>query len=187
MTDPEPPAVPTEKLEAAGWTRSEERVETLFELPTSQIAGHTVVYENPTLGDETTTMDDLSRFFFATRLAFTPPLAPGTEPMVKPMVISNAVDSFPNRLQERGFTDITREQRERVRVETGERATLQAYHATLPRDGHSIPIEGWLGAWAHDGFRVAGGAYPRACDPLPGGADPSALRDELLDLLRAVA
>jgi hypothetical protein len=187
MTEPDPPGVPTERLETAGWTRTETSVETLFEVPTSQITGHTVVYEDRSLDGESTVVDALSRFFFATRLAFAPPLAPGTEAMVKPMVTANAVDSFPSRLEDRGCTDVTQTRRERIRIETGDRAALQGYDATLRADGQSIPIEGWLAVWSSDGFRVAGGAYPCAHEILPEEADPDELRDELVALVRSVA
>jgi hypothetical protein len=197
---PPPPGVPEERLAADGWTLQEHRAEALVELPAAEVLGHTLVYEDGRLRAavrEATggRIDRMWRYFFATRLTFRPPLPPGVGPaMVVPTVARTAESAFADELEERGFRDVSRGRRERVRVDTGERARLRRYTATLDDGdaGIQLDVAGWLGVWTHDGFRVAGGAYPAT--PLGAllhsdevGPDPNECRDELLDLIRAVS
>jgi hypothetical protein len=192
--------LPEERLAAGGWSLVDEAVETLFELPVARVRGHTRLYEDRSIRDavrEAVGYDHMWRFFFATRVEFEPPLAPGVGPaMVRPPVWSEARRSFADDLRERGLRGVERTHRERVRVDGGQRASLQGYRARLPVDADPIgelDVAGWLGLWSVDGeFRLAGGAYPeglsRVADAVGAGSLASAreCRDELFELIRAV-
>jgi hypothetical protein len=197
------PQVPAALLE--GWRQTDQTSETVFELATVSITGHTVVYEDTdlratvreaTAGD----YDRMWRFFFATRLTFSPSLPPGVGPMaVFSTVASQANSQFADDLRERGFQEISQGRRERIRVETGDRARLRTYNATLdvetPAGGTmDLDLAGFLAVWTTDGqFRLAGGAYPATPieDVLGIGAetvdtDPAQFREDLLELIRHV-
>lgn len=214
------PSVPEDQLASGGWSLREEVAETLFRLPTARVEGHTLLYEDaaPEEGVQAVTDRDRDRdlprrFFFATRLSFSPPLGPGIGPaMVLPTVASEARRAFADDLADRGFRGIDRGRSQRLRTEAGDRARLTKYTARygVERDGsaHRIDIEAWIAVWVHDGtFRLAGGAYPtRGLADLLEAADsngersgdgkgpgtsidypnPAAAREELLGLIRAV-
>jgi len=197
------PDLPERRLRADGWELLEEREEIPFELSTVRVRGFTRIYEDGALRERiarATGIDHLWRFFFATRLAFSPPLPPVVGPAtVFPTVRTEARRAFVGILRDRGFETVEPGRTERVRVRSGDRARLQSFDARLPLgvDGvDAIDVEGWLGAWITGGeFRLAGGAYPTDLpglgaalgvegDDLGPGAD--ACRTELLGLLRAV-
>ena len=198
------PSVPDERLAESGWERTEDSTETVFQLPTVRVEGHTLVYEDADRREaiEAASNGDLDgpwRFFFATRLTFRPPLAPGVGPaMIRPTVVTEARRAFVDRLEDRGFRAIDRSRTERMRTEGGDRARLTKYTArhemtSNDHDGQ-IAIEAWLAVWIHEGsFRIAGGAYPtQGFDSLLAALgveytfDPAADREELLGLLRAI-
>jgi hypothetical protein len=203
----ETPTVP--EAEATGWTVVERTAETLFQLPTASVEGHTVLYEDPALRERVraaTGVDHPWRFVFATRLEFRPPLAPmvGTA-SVYPTVVTEAGNAFADRLRERGFTDVEAGRRERVRTDGGDRARLRQYTAVYelpsgtagdptaeaaPDRPATVDVEGWTAVWTSGGdFFVAGGAYPTygLSALLDGDApDPGTFREELLDLVRGV-
>jgi hypothetical protein len=206
------PSVPDERLAEGGWTLSEESSETRFELPTMRVVGHTRLYEDVELRetiDERTGIDRPWRFFFATRLEFEPPLAPGIGPaMLYGSVSTEAKREFAADLESRGFGDVSRGRDQRMRTETRDRASLTKYSANYRldpvkgastgeagrRERGSLPVTGWLAIWTYENaFRLAGGAYPdrSPADVLDIGAEPletgaSSYREELLDLMRAV-
>jgi hypothetical protein len=200
MADTRAPSVPDERLD--GWTMVEETTETLFALPTMQVRGHTLVYEDDplrtALAAADPTLDMPWRFFFATRLTFRPPLAPGVGPAsVLPSVSTELRRAFAADLEDRGFRAVERGRSQRMRTETGERARLTKYTArygvTWDGETHEVDVEGWVAVWVREGtFRIAGGAYPtRGFAALCASADvdsddASAYRAELLDLIRAV-
>lgn len=163
-----------------GWTEADRRTETVFRLPTATIEGHTLLYEDEN-GDGG--LDGAWRFFFATRLTFSPPLAPGIGPAsVYPTVASESAREFADRLEERGFEDVDRGRSQRVRVDTGERARLRKYTARYEPDG--LDVEGWTAVWVHGGeFLFSGGAFLSG-EGVDG--DDGTPRDELLDLIRSV-
>jgi hypothetical protein len=195
------PTVPEERLESGGWRRSDETVETVFQLPGTRVEGATVLY-----GDERTSeaaveyggLDQRWRFFFATKLTFTPSLSSGIGPaMILPTVRSEANRTFKSELRDRGFESISRGRTERVRVDSGDRAKLTQYQAELPMADvdATLPVTGWVGVWHGDGFRIGAGAYPEKSvaeildiDDPPEilTRPPRAYRDELLDLIRAI-
>jgi hypothetical protein len=162
-----------------------------------RVRAHTVVYGDASLREAVraaTGVDDTWRFFFATRLGFEPPLPPVTgTASVYGGVRREARDAFVDDLRERGIADVERGRSERMRTETGDRVSLTRYRGRyrLDHEGETveIPVAGALGVWTHDGsFRLAGGGYPdhSLATLLPGApaTDPTAFRNELLDLLR---
>ena len=79
-TDPAYPDVPTDQLRDGGWELVDESVETVFQLPTARVEGATKVYDAVETREAVRNaigLDHQWRFFFATALSFTPPLAPG--------------------------------------------------------------------------------------------------------------
>ncbi|RLN01444.1 hypothetical protein [Haloarcula sp. Atlit-7R] len=201
-TDPAYPDVPTDQLRDGGWELVDESVETVFQLPTARVEGATKVYdaaETRAAVRDAIGLNHQWRFFFATALSFTPPLAPGIGPaMILPTVRSEAQSAFADELADRGFESIERGRREQVRVDSGDRARLRTYSAELdlePVDA-TLSITGWVGVWHSGGFRIAAGAYPDRSlatllnvenPPEPLRRTPSDYRTELLDLIRAVA
>jgi len=200
-SDPAFPTVPTDQLSDGGWELADESVEMVFELPTASVAGATRLYDDVRTReavDSVAGIDQQWRFFFATALTFRPPLAPGIGPaMILPTVRSEAYSAFASELSDRGFENVERGRRERVRTDSGTRARLRTYSASLPLAdiNATLSITGWVGVWHDGGFRIAAGAYPDAAiaELLDIATDddrllrsPGDYRDELLALIRAV-
>ncbi|MEF8975193.1 MAG: hypothetical protein V5A21_03070 [Halapricum sp.] len=215
------PEVPGSKLEDGGWEERLRTESTVFRTPTASVIGHTVLYDDERLrtaleeagfGDLLDTEANSSgsrmidtgegggfwRFFFATALSFRPPLAPGIGPAsMRPTVVSEARRSFENDMRARGFEDVDRGRSQRVRTDSGDRASLVKVTANYPFENAPtdvLDVEGWIAVWSTGGtFRIAGGVYPirgldALLDPLDDspGTDPNAYRDELVALIRAV-
>ncbi len=190
MTDEPFPTVDSARLDTAGWILKERTSETLFSLSAVRVEGHTLLYEQPEIREqvgESVEADLPWRFFFATRLAFDPPLSPGIGPLgVFPIVHSKARREFVADLRDRGFEGVKRGGTRRIRPKSGDRGRLTEYTAQFTAGDHVTEIEAWFGVWIREGeFRLAGGSYPTS--GLPGiDLDPSAYREELLTLLRNV-
>lgn len=221
MTD-EYPDVASDALAAGPWEltgRSEDRV---FRTPMATVTGHTLVYEDTALrdaltaagagaavdatddgGDRLVSLDrsegpGVRRFFFATGLSFSPPLAPGIGPAsMQPTVVTEARRSFADDLRARGFEDVDTGRSQRFRTDAGDRGRLSKVTGTVPLSGgQRVDVEGWLGVWNRGGtFRIAGGAYPVSgldalLDSLPADerpdTAPGGYREDLLELIRAV-
>ncbi|PSP51911.1 hypothetical protein BRC67_06435 [Halobacteriales archaeon QH_3_68_24] len=208
--DVPPPPVPSDRLD--DWERTDATVAQLYGVDGADVRGHTLVYEDRRLraGVRDATggaLDQSWRFFFATRLGFRPPLAPGVEPTLVPMVRPEAVRRFRADLEDRGVEDVESGRRERVRTEKGKRVHFRQVTGEIPLPGldqgpdsaaispaaDAVPVEGWVGVWYDEAVLVAGGAYPRTALARTFGVDderlslsPSAARDELLALVRAV-
>ena len=191
-----PPELPERLLSGGGWSLLETREETLATLPAARVEGVTHVYEDEALRERVasaTGVDRTWRFVFATRVAFSPPLAPGLgTAMVQPMVASEARDAFVEDLERRGIVDVSRARSERVRTTVGERVRLRSYRGRLPVEGTVLAVEGWLGVWSTGGeFRIAGGAYPTDLDGFVGDVTdvPAArnCRDDLVRFVRGVS
>jgi len=195
------PVVPESRLARGGWELIDERVETVFELKRAAVTGATTLYDDVRTREAAQSAADVDRqwrFFFATALTFRPPLAPGIGPLViLPTVRSEAGSAFASELRDRGFEDVSRGRKERVRTDGGDKLHLRSYTAQLPLAslGTTLSVTGWVGVWHADGFRIAAGAYPdRPVGELIGVEDPdgplsrspAAYREELLDLIRAV-
>jgi hypothetical protein len=186
-------------LDERGWALIDDREELRFELPTMRVLARTLVYADESLRErvrEATGVDHTWRFFFATRLAFDPPLPPITgNASVYGSVRSESRDAFVADLHERGVEGIERGRTERTRTETGDRLSLTRYRGRYRLDGEDgpvrVPVSGLLGVWTTDGdFRLAGGCYPdgslaATLDGAP-ETDPNRFRNDLVDLVRAV-
>jgi hypothetical protein len=182
-----------------GFELAEETARARLSLPTTTVVEHTRLYEDRSLRRavrEAGGPDRTWRFLFATGLTFDPPLPPLTgTATVYPSVASEARRAFESDLRERGVRDVSRRRRERIRVDTGDRAALTPYRGRLgvgvDGGGEDVPVAGWLAVWTRDGdFRLAGGGYPEAVpttprpvDPPP---DPGRFREELLRVVRGV-
>ena len=213
------PSVPHDRLLEDGWKLRSRTEETVFRLPAASVVGYTLLYEDarlreaieatdavepPAGADEdhlvTADGDGTWRFFFATRLSFQPPLAPGIGPAsLRPTVASQAKRTFAADLESRGFESVESGRGQRFRTDSGDRGRLRKFTAHLSLGGGGaipdrIDVEGWLAVWTTDGgFRIAGGAYPASgIEALLGSAsdapptDPGAFREELLSAIRAV-
>ena len=204
------PSVPDDRLD--GGERVEGSVDRLYGVEGADIRGHTVLYEDRRLREAVreatgSAVDQSWRFFFATRLAFRPPLAPGTRALVLPAVRTEATRSFLEDLRDRGVEDTDRGRDERIRTDDRERLRLRQVTGTLPTPGGDVPVEGWVCVRHTDDIYVVGGAYPRTSlaralgvdiggtdgegsgtedleSPL--ARDPADYRDELFALVGAV-
>lgn len=209
------PASPSSVVEPDGesWRLTDESTETVFELANVRVVGRTRLYEDAELRAAVRSatdgaLDQPWRFLFSMELSFRPPLAPGVGPAALfSTVVAASRREFGDDLRERGFRDVERGRRERMRTESGTRARLTKYEATFPLGGelgdddaaggaNRIPdepvvrVEGWLSVWPADGtFHLAGGVYPTSgLDAVAPGVvdDPGRYRRELLSLLRSV-
>lgn len=213
------PTVSSDALEDGPWELRSRTEDTVFRTPTAAVVGHTVVYDDADLraaldragvadrldpGGEGTLVDvdaddtgGFWRFFFATALTFRPPLAPGFGPAaMRGVVVREARKSFVEDLRTRGFTGVAAGPKQRVRTDTGDRATLTKVTATYPLDVTELDVEGWIAVWSRGGsFRIAGGAYPvggleALLADCPADERPASgsggYRDDLLALIRAV-
>jgi len=195
------PVVPETRLARGGWELIDDHVETVFRLQRATVTGATKLYDDVRTreaAEAASGLDQQWRFFFATALTFRPPLAPGLGPMmILPTVRSESGSAFASELRERGFENVSRGRRERVRTDGGDKLHLRSYTAELPLEslGTTLSVTGWVGVWHADGFRIAAGAYPdrpvgeilsvdNPDEPL--ARSPAAYRDELLELIRAV-
>ncbi|WP_299262954.1 hypothetical protein [Halorientalis sp.] len=192
------PRVPEDALD--GWAVTDRSSETVFELPVARVVGHTAVYDDEDLRSAVSgltggTVDRMWRFFFATRLEFTPALPPAVGPAaVFTTVRTQANSVFKNRLQDRGFGEVSKAGHDRIRVDSGDRASLQAYEAAIETSVVDVPVEGYLAVWSTGGeFRLAGGAYPAASlsdllgISIPGiDIDPNSFRQELISIVKSV-
>jgi hypothetical protein len=207
-TDVAAPSLPDERL-PDGFELSSDTVETLFDIPGTGVSvrGRTVIYEDCPLRAAVETasdgrVDQVARFFFATRLEFRPPLPPGIGTgMVLPMVRNQAHNRFVSNLIDRGFEDIEQVRSERAGTSGGAQVRLQKVsgHFPLSAVDRDLPIEGWVGVWHDDDIFVAGGVYPAVSlstifdegdetDEEHGllTRSSSAYRDDLLGLVRRV-
>lgn len=171
------PTVPDERLTADGWELVDRTTETVFRLSKAEVVGRTLVYEDPTLRDRLNA-DTVTRFFFATALAFQPALPPGAERLIESTVTERAHESFVDRLRNRGFEDLTRRDQGRLRTDDGSKASLSNVRANCTLGGDRLDVTGWLAVWQTDGFRIAGGGYPEGFE--------DGYRDVLLELVRRV-
>ncbi|SNZ12854.1 hypothetical protein SAMN06269185_1958 [Natronoarchaeum philippinense] len=182
-----PPQVAADRLD--DWECVEVSVDTLFSLPVVAVEGYTLVYEDAPLRERfrTATGEPITRFFFATRLAFVPALSSRVEALLQPTVASAAQGAFADQLDDRGLSTVTREGRQRLTVDSGKRASATVYTASYEWDGMAVPIEGLLAVWRGDGFTIAGGAYPSGDDDLGVEVDAERYESALIELIGGVA
>lgn len=195
--------MPTARLEAGGWERTDVSTETVFSLPTVQVRTTTVQYADTATADALATtrgerFDGVVRFFSGSRLAFDPPLPPGVTPAaVGSMLRSETRRTFKQRLRERGLVDIERDGSQRLRVGDRRRARVTKFAAGMPlSDGRHLPLACWVAPWTtSDDAVIVTGGHPQVGLAEFFGLDtddsrltrsPSAYREEFFALLRAV-
>jgi hypothetical protein len=184
------PAVPADRVRAAGFEPVETSHRTRVQLPTATVREHTRLYADTGLHERTRAAGgpaDPLRFFFASALSFDPPLAPvvGVASM-RPTVVREARQSFADDLRDRGVEGVERARTERLRTDAGDRVRAFGSRGTVRVGEERVGAAGWIGVWTTGGeFRLSGGGYPEerieAVDH-----DPTRSRDALFGLLRAV-
>ncbi len=188
--EPGPAGEPTGRLTAAGWVLDEDTTETLVELPGVRVEGRTRVYQDEALREAFATAgapDQIWRFVFVTRLAFEPSLPAGLTTAIKSRIVAAATGRFESDLDGRGFEDIRQGTNQQFRHPAAT-ATLTPFQASYPlADLPDIEVGGYLAVWEDEGFRLAGGAYPRLeTAPIEPDSEKEGFRSELFDLIRAV-
>jgi len=184
-----PPDVPTQRLEAGGWTRTDQSSETVFDRsygPVSvEAVSSTVQYVDEQLQDQVAsrTLDQVQTalsVFFATRVDFSPnldnlPAGAGQEELLAE-VRTNARDTFEQQMEAQGLTDIEKTGEGTIDVDTGETAETTQLSAVYPFEGitfevteneavdipaSDIDISAMFAVWHHGDFvLISGGAYP---------------------------
>jgi len=200
-----PPPIPKSSLETDGWERTADRSETLFSLPTMQILGRTLQYEDARSRRELSEatggeIDQTVRFFAVTTVGFDPPLPPGTTPtMFVPTLRSEARRNFVDRLEQRGLTAIEKGRSERLKLSKRKRVRAHKYRAVDPLngiEGQELPLECWIAIWTTGGtVRIVTSGYPAVSldtqfDLEPTGEilsrSPRQYREAFFSLLRGV-
>jgi hypothetical protein len=182
-----PPRVSAGRLD--DWECVEASLDTLFRLPVVAVDGYTLVYEDEALRERfrVAAGEGLTRFFFATRLAFDPPLSPRVEALLQQTVTSAARGVFADRLADRGLDGVKRSGRRHLTVDSGHRASVTAYSAHRDCGDRTLPVEGLLGVWREDGFTIAGGVHPVGDAGLGVDVEPERYEVELQELIADVA
>lgn len=201
--DTPPPSVPDSQL--ADWRQTDRTVDSPFSTPMLSVSTHTCVYEESTQRREIaarTGLDHPWRFFFVSRVQFTPSQPP--TPMLTSLVRNRISSAFVDRLSSRGLTAIEKQAETPISVD-GSRGHRKRYRAQFQLDAEELagseagdaeelclPIEAYLAIWADDDYHVAGGAYPAGpaesgpqmlVEVLDDTIDTTAAREELLALL----
>ena len=179
MTELRPPPVPERLLDRGGWELAEEHVESLVEKSWIDVRGATRRFEdarsrralrNATAGQ----VDHPVRFFAVTRLAIESSILTGFTPLLfRGGIRRKAGESFVERLESEGLRDITREDRERIRLPDRGRITVRTYTAVDPITGFGeseppsrtddctvdLPVECRIGVWIDGGavWVISGG------------------------------
>jgi len=182
-----PPQVTAEEIEE--WECVEASIDTLFDLPVVAVEGYTLVYEDAALRERLrrATGEDVTRFFFATQLAFEPALSPRVEALLHRTVASGAQGAFTDRLEDRGLTNVGFAGRRGLSLGDGERTSAAAFTAEYDVAGAALPIEGMIAVWRDDGFTIAGGAYPIGDGRLGVEIEAERYEAELVELIEGVA
>jgi hypothetical protein len=187
MPDPDPPAVPERRLLGSGWAKNEETAERVASLAGVTVRAHTAVYDDLDLRRrviEAGGADRVWRFFFASRLVFTPALSAAVILLAKSRIFREAREGFADELRERGFEDIVVGETTDVEVGDGTTGKLTTYEAVFETDGRTRPIVGRAATWYDGTFYVAGGAHPS--ENLGVDLPTEKYDDELQDLIRSV-
>ncbi|WP_253738872.1 hypothetical protein [Halohasta salina] len=193
------PPPPVDDSRLADWRQTDRTIEAPFSTPIVSVETHTVVYEERTQRErirEATGLDHPWRFFFSSRVRLDPPQPPN--PMLSSLLRSRVFSAFVDRLADRGLTDITDQERGRLRI-AGSAGVRKRYRARLRVDPAAetgdplvVPVEALVAVWADDDYLVAGGAYPAGSPEAgPDGlvaelrdeVDPTADREELVALI----
>ena len=192
MSDDPFPDVPADRLSTGGWTQVERTSETLVSSPAIRVEGYTLLYEQPDLRETVRAafegVDLPWRFFFATRLAFSPSSVGFARSSLFPVVLAAARREFASDLRERSFEAVERGRVRRLHTDDGGRARLTRYDARFEAGAIDADVDAWLAAWDRGGrFRLVGGGYPTAgLDSAGVDLDPERYREELFALIRGV-
>jgi hypothetical protein len=165
---PTPPSVPEAALEARGWRRTDDRIETVFEGLGVAVESRTLVYEDRELRSRVVDAggpDRVWRFLFVARLEITPKPMFGGHAALRPRVLREAKQTFATELRERGIEAVSAGNDERTEVGGDRRARLVPYRGKLPigdddDEKSAVDIVGRLALWYDDGFYLAGVAGP---------------------------
>ena len=168
------PAFPESRMD--GWTRIEERVETVFEEDvggaTIEGKAHAVVHEDEQLRSDVEAaiggLDHPVATLAASRVVFSGGIGgwDGTDTGVAERIEAAARERYESRLREAGVENIERTSAETVTVESGAKARYRRYAADLSLDigavaVGSIPVVGDLATWrAEESSLIVGAAYP---------------------------
>lgn len=185
--DPDPPAVPERRLLDSGWAKNEETVETVASLAGVTVRAHTAVYDDLDLRRrviEAGGADRVWRFFFASRLVFTPGLSASVVRFAKSRIFREAREGFADELRERGFEDVTIGETIDIEIDDETTGKLTTYDAVFETVGRTIPIVGRAATWYDGTVYVAGGAHPT--ENLGVDLPAKEYDDELQDLIRSV-
>lgn len=183
-----PPQVPTERLEAGGWTKqSEVTDETVFEEAfgpvTVEAKASSVAYEDTELAarvreDTLGAIDATLALFTATRID----LAPSVDELgpvqgeVRSRIEETAKEQLRAELRSAGLEDVEQTETGSLEVAGGAEANRTEFTATYPVqdiefpvradqtltiEGGGLAVDALLAVWAANGYYlVAGGAYP---------------------------
>jgi hypothetical protein len=192
MARPAPPPVREDDLEQRGWTRSDDRTETVFEGLGVTVRSRTLVYEDRDLRAAVADAggpDRIWRFLFVSHLEITPPPAFGAHVAIRPRVLRESKRAFAEELGDRGIERIGTGETERVELAGDGGARLTPYRGRLPvEEGDTgrtdVDIVGRLALWYDGGFYIAGAAGPSG--PIDGWTTVDTDGGELLDLIRTV-
>lgn len=163
MPTPDPPAVPERRLLDSGWARTETTAETVASLAGVTVRAHTAIYDDVDLRRrviEAGGPDRVWRFFFASRLVFTPSLSASVVRFARSRIFREAREGFADELRERGFENVSIGETTEVRLDDERTGKLTTYEAVFENEGRTIPIAGRAATWYDGTFYVAGGAYP---------------------------
>lgn len=187
MPTPDPPAVPERRLFDSGWEKKETTVETVASLAGVTVQAHTAIYDDIDLRRrviEAGGTDRVWRFFFASRLVFTPSLSASVIRFARSRIFREAREGFADELRERGFENVSIGETTKVRLDDERTGKLTTYEAVFETDSRTIPIAGRAATWYDGTFYVAGGAYPT--ENLGVEVPAEEYDTEIRDLIRSV-
>ncbi len=193
MASPAPPPVPEAELETRGWTRSDDRSETVFEGIGVSVEGRTLVYEDRALRNAVVDAggpDRIWRFLFVSRLEIVPPPAFGIHGVIRPYVYSESKRAFLDRLRDRDIESIAVGTSERMELagDRGARSTPYRGTVTVGTDGGpdvEVDLVGRLALWYDEAFYVAGCVSPSGS--IDGWIELDIDDEGLFELIRTVA
>ena len=228
---PRPPVVPEGLLRDGGWELVDESRQQAFEQSVVGVSFTATTttrrYEDRRLAREVTekTLGEVTgemSTFFATAVTFDPDLTnlPGGvgRAQLLDRTEENARSQFESQMRSAGLTEVSQADTGDFDVATGESARSTVYEAAFPFDGFAfdvtddasiaveggtIPVEGHLAVWYHDGaVLVSGGAFPAGSYAdtttkelsaavsvtvdIDLGLTPERYREELFELMRRV-
>jgi hypothetical protein len=187
MPTPDPPAVPERRLFDSGWAKKEDVVETVASVAGFTVRAHTAIYDDIDLRRqviEAGGTDRVWRFFFASRLVFTPSLSASIIRFTKPRVFREAREGFAEELRDRGFVGVSVGGTVDMRIDDGTTGELTTYEAVFEAEDRTVPIAGRSATWYDGTFYVAGGAYPT--ENLDVELPTEKYEEELRGLIRSV-